>query len=141
MKYSMYILTIFLLMPVVLFNGCSIAATVTDINRKATNLRSIKLSERGGLKVLDGSLERDIKLKDIKTIHIQSDESKTFNRELFCLAKIVFKDGTTIGSFNDAKGQKAKAYIGVNDILQGKKTKDRFRIPLIDVLKIEIKAR
>lgn len=61
-----------------------------------------------------------------------------FNRELYYLAEIVFKDGTIIGSFDE---KRAKAYVAVNHTLFGYAQGSEYSIMLNDISKIEFGIR
>lgn len=134
MKYLQKTLAAFIVVLCLVFSGCSVSGKVTDFNKKSTFVSKIRLPEPGTLKVHDGNAVRELRLKEIRTLRIQSDISKMFNRELFCLAEIVMKDGTAIGSFKD---ERAKAYVGVNNYLHGEANDSKYRIFLNDVSKIE----
>ncbi len=134
MKYLLCISIVFVSVMSLMLGGCTANGKVTDFNKKSTDVSSMRLSGPGTLKVYDGNAVRNIDLKGIKTLRMQTDETKTYNRELFCLTEIILKDGSRIGSFNK---DRAKAYVAVNSYLYGKTEGGEYRILLNDVSKIE----
>jgi hypothetical protein len=103
-----------------------------------TKVKSLHLEKHDRLTILDGSGIRELKLGEVKSIRIQPDENKTYNKKLFYLAVIAFDNGTTAGAFDNSK---RKAYIAVDNYLYGKANKGEYRILLGNVSKIEIHGR
>lgn len=138
MKYLCTIFKITLFCVMVMTTGCAVNGNITDFNRVSTYVKSLHLEKPGTLSVLDGGALRELKLKEIKSVRIQPDENKMYNKQLFSLAVIAFDNGATIGSFDQSKN---KAYVAVDTYLFGKANKSNYRIILSNVSKIEIIGR
>lgn len=138
MKYSLPIFPIILSVASLIICGCAVTGKVTDFNKKTTYVSSIYLDDPGTLRVHDGNAIRELHLTKIKVLRISADVSKMFNRELYYLAEIVFKDGTITGSFDE---KRVKAYIAVNHNLFGYAQGSEYSIMLNDVSKIEFGIR
>lgn len=118
-----------------IFISCTASGTVTDFNKKTIKVTSMKMDGTGALLIWNGNGFLNISLSKIKTIRIESDETKVFNKELFCLVEIIFKDGAVIGSLND---RGSKAYVAAGHYLFGKMQNSLYKIILSDVDKIEM---
>ena len=138
MKYSLPIFPIIVSVASLIICGCAVSGKVTDFNKKTTYVSSIYLDDPGTLRVHDGNAIRELYLTKIKVLRISADVSKMFNRELYYLAEIVFKDGTIIGSFDE---KRVKAYVAVNHNLFGYAQGSDYSIMLNDISKIEFGIR
>ncbi len=138
MRYPIYILLILLLCVVVFTSGCAVNGNITDFNRVTTYVKSLHLEKPGTLSVLVGGAHRQLNLQEVKSVRIQPDDNKMYNKQLYSLAVIAFDDGKTIGAFD---GSQKKAYIAVDSYLLGKANKSDYRIILSNVSKIEIIGR
>lgn len=115
--------------------GCAANGKVTDFNKQTTSVSKLHLPEAGDLNVLDGNAVREIPLKKIKTLRIQSDITTIHNRKLYGRAEIVFSNGDMIGSFKD---RQAKVFVCVDHYLCGEAGDGEYRILLNDVSRLEI---
>ncbi len=138
MRYFLHTAATILSIASIIICGCAVSGKVTDFNKKTTYVNSIYLDDPGTLRVHDGNAVRELRLDKIKSLRISADVSKMFDRELYYLAEIVFKDGKIIGSFDD---KRAKAYISINRTLYGDAQGSEYRIMLNDVLKIDFGIR
>ncbi len=116
--------------------GCAANGKVTDFNKLTTFVSKLHLPEAGDLNVLDGNAVREIPLKKIKTLRIQSDITTIHDRKLYGRAEIVFSNGDMIGSFKD---RQAKVFVCVDHYLCGEAGDGEYRILLNDVSKLEIR--
>lgn len=118
--------------------GCAISGRVTDVNNKTTAVSSMYVSDPGTLIVQDGSAMRELDLRQVKSIRIKTDMTRTIGRDLFYCTEIVCKDGTTIGSFDD---KRPRAYIAGSSCLHGLANDSNYSIMINDVSKIEIDVK
>ena len=132
------LLNLLLICAVAVISGCAVNGNITDFNRVTTFVKSLHFEKPGTLTVLDGGAVRELKLKTIKSVRIQPDDTKIYNKQLFSRAVIAVENGTTIGSFDNSKN---KAYVAVDAYLLGKANKSEYRIILSNVSKIEIVGR
>lgn len=115
--------------------GCTINGNVTDFNRKTIKVNAIHLSDPGKLKVHDGNTFIELPLNRVRILRIQSDVSTIIDRELYCLAEIVFRDGTSWGSFEN---DNQKIYVASNYYIYGKTQNGIYRTMLNSISKIEL---
>jgi hypothetical protein len=94
----------------------------------------MKVEGNQRLRIYEGSAILELKLSKIKSISIQADETRILNRELYCLAEIVLRDGTAIGSFDEGK---PKVYIAASQYIYGKDQNGEYRILISDIARIE----
>ena len=118
--------------------SCTVGGKVTDIRDKSTVVRWLRVEGTRTLKVLDGDAPRRVPLARIRTMRIYGDMSRTYDRDLYYLAEIVFSDGTKIGSTGHSNDRRATAYVAVGDVLQGRTKAGDFEISLHDVSRLEI---
>ena len=132
MMVTFFFISILLLLP---FVSCTVNGKITDINRETVLVNSLVLAKPNRLMVYDGNTLIKLNLNRVKIVRIQPDIFKIYNKTLFCLAEITFRDGTTIGSFNN---EDSNMYIASNQFLYGKLQNGSFQTMLNNVLKIEL---
>lgn len=132
MKKDFFIIFIISFFP---FVNCTVNGKITDINRETIVVNSLFLKKPNKLMIHDGNTFTELNLSRVKIIRIQPNEFKVFNKTLFCLTEITFKDGTTLGSFNN---EDSMMYIASNQYLYGNVQNGSYRTMLNNVLKIEM---
>ncbi|MGD9199982.1 MAG: hypothetical protein PVI26_00325 [Chitinispirillia bacterium] len=115
--------------------NCTINGKITDISRETIVVNSLYLAKPNRLMVYNGNTLIKLNLNRVKIIRIQPDEFKVLNKTLFCLTEITFRDGTTLGSFNN---EDSKMYLASNQYLYGKIQNGSYQTMLNNVLKIEL---
>ncbi len=60
--------------------GCSVNGTITDFNKKSTDVSNVRLDGPGTLTILDGDAILEVPVKKIAKVDLQCDITKTYNR-------------------------------------------------------------
>ena len=118
------------------FMGCSVSGMVTDRSKFGTSLNKMKLEEYPALKVYHGGAVREIPLKDISSISLDPSKTIINDNELFYRAEISLKGSNEVRSSGKDESQ---IFVSIQNVLCGKKGKDKFSISLDNVSLIEIK--
>lgn len=129
---------IVLTITVVIFIQCSVKARVIDIYSNATVVSSLRVSGSRSIEILQGKAVREIKLETIRVLNLAAGDTRVFNRKTYILGELQLRDGSVIGALQSDTKSDNKMYVNVNSIVQGETASGLFRIPLFDVLRIEI---
>lgn len=117
--------------------GCGASGVVTDYGKQSTRVTGMKLSSGKNLEILTAGTILTAPLTKIKSIRLHQDETKDFQQKMYCLAEVLFLDGTKVGTFNP-NSNAAKAWVRSDLYINGKTESGTFQILINDVEKIDM---
>ncbi len=130
------IIPLLLIFMTILF-GCGASGVVTDYGKQTTKVTGMKLSSGKSLEILTAGTLLTAPLNRIKSIRLHQDETKDFQQKMYCLAEVLFMDGTKVGTFNP-NSNAAKAWVRSDIYVKGKTESGSFQILLNDVEKLDM---
>lgn len=117
--------------------GCGANGVITDYGSQSTKVSGLKLSSGKSLEILTAGTVLTVPLTKIKSIRLHQDETKDFQQKMYCLAEVLFLDGTKVGTFNP-NSSAAKAWVRSDVFLTGKSENGAFKILVNDVEKVDM---
>lgn len=127
----------FILLLMFLFLGCGASGVVTDYGKQATRVTGMRLSNGKSLEILTAGTVLTAPLTEIKSLRLHQDESKNYQEKMYCLAEVLFLDGTKVGTFNP-NSSNAKAWVRSDVYILGKTGSGDFKIIINDIEKLDI---
>lgn len=125
------------LVAFLLLAGCSASGVITDYGKQATKVTGMKLSSGKTLEILTAGTILTASLSNIKSIRLHQDETKDYQQKMYCLAEVLFLDGTKVGTFNP-NSNAAKAWLRSDISIIGKTENGRFQILINDIEKVDM---
>jgi hypothetical protein len=136
--YGDYRLIRFLLCGALALCGCASTATVVDRSDTKTTVKNPRMEYESDVTILIGGAVRSIPLEDIRMVKIDATRSVNYERQIFYSAQVILKDGSVLSEAGSDSTFDRQCYIGVQGVLVGKRGKERFRIPLLNVQQIKM---
>lgn len=126
-----------ILVSFAIFMGCGASGVVTDYGKQTTKVTGMKLSSGKSLEILTAGTILTARLNRIKSIRLHQDETKDFQQKMYCLAEVLFMDGTKVGTFNP-NSNAAKAWVRSDLYIKGKTESGDFQILINDIEKLDM---
>lgn len=117
--------------------GCGASGVITDYGKQTTKVTGMKLSSGKNLEILTAGTLLYTPLSKIKSIRLHQDETKDYQQKMFCLAEVLFLDGTKVGTFNP-NSNAAKAWVRSDLYIKGRAESGDFQILINDVEKLDM---
>lgn len=121
----------------IIFAGCGASGVITDYGKQATKVTGMKLSSGKSLEILTAGTILTVSLSNIKSIRLHQDETKDYQQKMYCLAEVLFLNGTKVGTFNP-NSNAAKAWLRSDISIIGKSENGGFKILINDIEKVDM---
>lgn len=128
---------IFITLSLFILSGCGASGVITDYGKQSTRVTGMKLSSGKTFDILTAGTLMQVPLTKVKSIRLHQDETKDYQKKLYCLAEVLFLDGTKVGTFNP-NSNAAKAWVQSDMYIYAKTESGKFQILMNDVSKIDM---